>query len=144
MHYMPLIVVAGMLVASSASAQKLGERTATPEQILEQLGMGVSDAELERAVNAASAHPLGTADNPVRVGGPEGQRAYMARLRCADGTSPRVSLRQSAGVGAFGTIVDAYTLDCGEAEPGSFRLVMDMYHDGYREDRAPTGFAILP
>jgi len=139
------IVAACVLAASPALAmQKLGERTMPPEQILAQMGLGVSDEELARAVADASRHPLGTAANPVRVGGPEGERGYIARLRCADGTRPKIGTRGSAGVGAFGTIVDIYPLDCGDASPGRFDLVMDMYHDEHAEDRAPSGFTIGP
>lgn len=139
-----IAAAAGLGAAPSQAMQKIGERTASPEQILEQMGLGVSDEELARVVGAADAHPLGTPENPVRVGGPHGQRAYVSRLRCSDGERPKIGTRVSAGVGAFGTIVDAYPLDCGAAEPGQFRLVMDMYHDGHREDRAPAGFTIVP
>ncbi|MFN3388693.1 MAG: hypothetical protein ACK40O_07145 [Allosphingosinicella sp.] len=142
----PLIFIAmAAAAASPASAgDKLGARTASPEQLLAELGLGVSDAELERAVAAAAAHPLGTRENPVRVGGPEGERAYIARLRCADGSKPQIGPRGSTGVGAFGTIVDAYPIDCGAAAPGRTELIMDMYHAEHREDRAPAGFLIEP
>jgi hypothetical protein len=136
-----------LVLAASTPAvagEKVGKRTARPEQLLAELGLGVSDQELERAVAAASAHPLGSADNPVRVGGPAGERAYIARLRCGDGSRPKVGQRGSAGVGAFGTIVDVYPLDCGPAGPGKLDLVMDMYHEGHLEDRAPPGFRIEP
>ena len=43
------------------------------------------EEEMRALVAAADAHPLGTLENPVRVGGPDGERAYLARLRCADG-----------------------------------------------------------
>ena len=130
--------------AAAAAEKKVGERTASPEQILSMLGSGVSDEELDQAVAEAAALPLGTAKNPVRVGGPQGERAYIARLRCADGSRPRVGQRGSAGVGAFGTIVDVYPVDCGAAAPGRFDLVMDMYHEEHKEQRAPAGFAIDP
>lgn len=138
-------LAAALILAAPASAmQKPGERTIPPEEILKQMGLGVSDEELARAVAAASVHPLGSSENPVRVGGPEGERAYIARLRCADGSRPRIGQRGSAGVGAFGTIVDSYPLDCGEAAPGKIDLIMDMYHSEHREDRAPAGFTIVP
>lgn len=144
MRLLPFLAAsAALLVSPAHAAQKLGERTATPERILEQMGLGVSDAELERAVAAAAAHPLGSLENPVRVGGPQGQRAYMARLRCSNGERPAIGPRKPAGIGAFGTIVDLYPLDCGAAAPGGFGLVMDMYHDGHRESRAPAGFTIV-
>jgi hypothetical protein len=77
----------------------------------------------------------------VRVGGPAGERAYLARLRCSDGTAPRLGGRSDRGVGAFGSIVAAYRLNCAAA---SADLVMDMYHDEHVEDRAPPGFTIVP
>ena len=140
-----LVGLAAALAAVPAiAAPKVGERTVTPEQLLAEIGIGVSDAELARAVAAASAFPLGTAENPVRVGGPDGERAYIARLRCADGSRPKVGQRGAAGVGAFGSVIDAYPLDCGTAAPGKLTLVMDMYHDEHEEERAPAGFRIDP
>jgi hypothetical protein len=147
MRKFPLLIaaIAALLAAPAAAVQKkVGERTVPPEELLRQLGIGVSDEEVDAAVAAAAAHPLGTMENPVRVGGPEGQQAYIARLRCANGSSPTIGPRASAGVGAFGTIVDAFPLDCGAAAPGKVRLVMDMYHSEHREDRAPAGFTIAP
>ena len=147
MRKFPFIIIgiAALVAAPAAAFQpKVGERTVPPEELLRQLGVGVSDEEMDSAVAAAAAHPLGSMENPVRVGGPEGQQAYIARLRCANGSSPRVGQRASAGVGAFGTIVDVFPLDCGAAAPGKVRLVMDMYHAEHREDRAPAGFTIVP
>lgn len=143
-RFLSIAAAAAILAAPAYAAQKVGERTVQPDQILRQMGIGVSDEELAQAVKAADTHPLGTMENPVRVGGPHGQRAYIARLRCSDGQRPKIGTRASAGIGAFGSIVDAYPLDCGAAEPGAFRLVMDMYHDGHRETRAPAGFTIDP
>lgn len=132
-------------VAIPAAAQKpSSESTPSPKQLLAEIGMGVSDEELARAIAEAAAHPLGTTANPVRVGGPEGERAYIARLRCADGSAPTVGQRGSGGIGAYGTIVDLYPLDCKAAAPGKAELVMDMYHDGHIETTAPAGFTLLP
>ena len=137
------IAMAAALPAAAAE-KKVGQRTTSPEELLRGLGLGVADEEVERAVAAAAARPLGTIENPVRVGGPEGERAYIARLRCADGSKPKVGVRGSGGVGAFGTIVDLYPLDCGAAAPGKVELVMDMYHAEHDEDRAPAGFTLAP
>ena len=139
-----MVLAAGLASAAAAADDKIGARTTSPEQLLEELGRGDSDEELERAVAAAAAHPLGSLRNPVRVGGPEGARAYIARLRCSDGSRPRVGERSAGGVGAFGTIVDLYPLDCGPAAPGRLGLVMDIYHAEHREERAPAGFTIDP
>lgn len=138
------LTAAALLSAPAFAQPKAGDRTMTPDQVLAELGSGVSDEELARAVAAASAFPLGTAENPIRVGGPEGARAYMDRLRCADGSRPKIGQRAPAGVGAFGTIVDLYPLDCGLAAPGKRDLVTDIYHAEHQEDRAPAGFAIAP
>ena len=133
------------LAAAPAAAQpKPGDRTISPEQMLRDFGLGPDQEDLREALAAAAAHPLGTRENPVRVGGPEGERAYIARLRCSDGRPPQIGQRANAGVGAFGTIVDVYPLDCGNAAPGRFQLVMDMYHEEHRETRAPAGFTLVP
>jgi hypothetical protein len=131
------------LIAVPAAAQELGARTQTPRSMLQGLGLAPGQDDLREAIAAAAAHPLGSRNNPVRVGGPEGERAYIARLRCADGTAPRVGARSDAGVGAFGSVVDVYPLDCGAAAPGEVALVMDKYHEEHREDRAPPGFTIV-
>ena len=143
-HLAPVAAVAAFLCASAgiAAEKKVGQRTGAPEQLFSGIGEGTSDAELEREIAAASAHPLGTMENPVRVGGPEGERAYLGRLRCADGKAPQAFDRKSGGVGAFGAIVGVYTLDCGGAAPGRVQIAMDMYHEEHREDRAPAGFTI--
>ena len=143
MRLIACLLVASLL-AAPAFAQELGERTQSPEALLAELDLAPGQDDLAAAIAAAEAHPLGTRENPVRVGGPTGERAYIARLRCADGALPRVGQRGSAGVGAFGTIVDVYPLDCGDAAPGRVELVMDMYHSEHAEDRAPPGFSIVP
>ena len=142
----PSFSLALLLAASvpAAAAEKPGDRTVGPEQLLGQLGLGPGQEDIAEAVAAAAGQPLGSSKNPVRVGGPRGGRAYIARLRCADGSRPSVGQRGSAGVGAFGTIVDAYPLDCGGSAPGRVELIVDMYHEEHREDRAPPGFAIVP
>jgi hypothetical protein len=139
-------LAAATLVAvnPALAVQKLGERTQPPQQVLAQMGEGSTDAELERAVAAASAFPLGSVQNPVRVGGPLGQQAYLARLRCADGSRPSVGQAVSAGAGGFGSVVQRFQLDCGAALPGKVEVVMDMYHEEHRETRAPAGLATQP
>jgi hypothetical protein len=133
-----------LLLAVPAVGQKPAQGESDPQSLLEALGMAPDPAAVRRAVAAAQSHPLGSARNPVRVGGPAGERAYIARLRCADGTPPRVGQRGSAGIGVFGSIIDIYPLDCGDAAPGRVSLVMDMYHRAHQEDRAPPGFTIQP
>ena len=112
MRFLPL-AAAAFLLAAPAAAQRLGARTASPEAMVAQMSQASPEEEMRALVAAADAHPLGTAENPVRVGGPEGERAYLAQLRCADGGAPRIGARREAGVGAFGSVVAAYEVDCG-------------------------------
>jgi hypothetical protein len=140
---LPFAIAAVLIGVTPAAAQKIGERTVKPQEVLAALGSGLSDEAIARDIEAAEAHPLGTIENPVRVGGPEGERAYIARLRCGDGSAPQAGSRSAAGVGAFGSLVNRYRLDCGAAAPGTVDLVFDMYHDGHVETRAPHGLAIV-
>lgn len=131
-------------IAAPAAADDLGKRNAPPERLFSGIGEGTSDAALAAAVAAASAFPLGSLQNPVRVGGPEGELAYVARLRCADGKPPSVGAKRPGGVGAYGTLVELFPLDCGAAPPGRVDILMDMYFEEIAETRAPAGFTLAP
>lgn len=136
------VLIAAALVAAPAAAQKPGDRTSTPGEVLGEMGSADPMAEAERIAAAAAAHPLGSLENPVRVGGPQGARAYIARLRCADGSRPTVAARSAGGVGAYGTLTELYPLDCGAAAPGRVALAFDFYHEEHEEKRAPAGFVL--
>ena len=130
-----------VLAASPVSAQRLGARTTSPESMIAQMDRGSPEDELRALVAAANAYPLGTVENPIRVGGPDGERAYLARLRCTDGAAPQIGARSEAGTGAFGSIVGAFAVACGASRS---RLVFDMYHEEHVETRAPAGFTLRP
>lgn len=98
--------------------------------------------ELAAAITKADAHPLGSANNPVRAARPEGQRAYLKELRCADGRAPAFERRGNVGPGVFMSIVDLYLVDCGAAAPGRVEIRMDMYHPGHVEKRPVPGFTV--
>jgi hypothetical protein len=141
--FIPL-AAAFLLAAPAGAEEKPGDRTRSPEQMVREFGFAGDQDDIAAAIAAAQAHPLGTIANPVRVGGPEGERAYLSRLRCANGAAPVIGQRGSGGTGAFGTVVATYPLDCGAAAPGRFSLVMDMYHEEHDETRAPAGFTLVP
>jgi hypothetical protein len=141
MRILPLLAATALL-ASPAAAQKIGARTSSPDQVLGQAAPIDPMAEAEQIAAAASVHPLGTEKNPLRVGGPEGARAYIARLRCADGSSPQVGQRSSGGIGAYGTLTERYPLDCGGAAPGRVALAFDFYHEEHVETRPAPGFTL--
>jgi hypothetical protein len=140
MRLLPL-AAAVFILAAPAAAQRLGARTASPETMVAQMRQDSPEEEMRALVAAAEAHPLGTAENPVRVGGPEGERAYLARLRCEGGAAPAIGARREAGVGAFGSVVAAFDVVCGGA---TTRILFDMYHEEHVETRAPAGFALAP
>ena len=123
------------LAATTASAQPPREESPAPRELVESIGSGNSDAAIEQAIAAAAAHPLGTLANPIRVAGPEGERVYLARLRCADGRAPAIGVKTAGGVGAYGSLVD-----CGAAAPGKVSLVLDKYHEEHPEQSVPAGF----
>lgn len=135
-----LIALTAITVAVAAPAKPPREESPASRAMLADVGSGNTDAELKRAIAAAAAHPLGSAENPVRVAGPEGSQAYLARLRCSDGSAPKIGAKREGGVGAFGSIVDLYPLDCGAAAPGKLDLRVDIYHEENVETRAPAGF----
>jgi hypothetical protein len=134
---LPLLLLAAGPVAA---APKLGARTQPPQQIAP--GSVDPEAEIREAIAAADGHPLGSIANPVRAAGPEGERAYLARLRCADGKTPGIYPRGKGGVGAYGSLVDLFALDCGAAAPGRVEVAMDAYQEEHVETRALGGFAI--
>ncbi|HMO76382.1 MAG TPA: hypothetical protein PKD99_15330 [Sphingopyxis sp.] len=102
----------------------------------------VKGKKLKKAIEQADTHPLGSEANPVRAAMPPGQRAYLSRLRCADGQKPEFERMGSMGIGPFGNIVDGYSVRCEGSEPASATVYMDMYHAGYVELRAVPGFTI--
>lgn len=102
----------------------------------------IQGKKLDKAIQKASAHPFGSAKNPVRAHFPPGQRAYLDRLRCADGNAPKYRRMGSAGASPYQNIMDIYDVDCGDAEPGKQSIHIDMYHKGHVEAEAVPGFTI--
>ena len=105
------------------------------------LGGGLEGKKLEKAIAKAEQHPLGAKANPVRENMPEGQIAYLKRLRCPSGAAPAYERKGNIGAGVFGNIVDLYQVTC----PGqpTQDVHIDMYHDG-PEDRPVPGFTMAP
>lgn len=135
-----ILTLAALAVAAAAPAKPPREESPVPRELLSEVGGGNSDAELQRAMAEAAAHPLGSAENPIRVAGPEGTRAYIARLRCADGSAPVIGVKEAGGIGAYGSIVDRYSVNCGAAAPGRRDLLIDIYHEENVETALPAGF----
>lgn len=141
----PVLACLALLSAPLAAQEtqprqpELGARTQTPEALFQGMNSETPEQEMARLITAANAYPLGTIENPVRVGGPAGERAYLARLSCEDGSPLRIGTRSEAGQDGFGAIANAYAVTCGGT---TRRIVFDMYHEEHVENRAPAGFAI--
>jgi hypothetical protein len=142
MHKSLILFGAAAFLAAPLSAKPPREESPAPRDVLADIGRGNTDEALRQAIAEAGAHPLGTLANPVRTAGPEGAQAYVGRLRCADGSSAKIGARRDGGVGAYGSIVHVYPVDCGAAAPGKVDLLVDIYHEENAETRAPAGFTL--
>jgi hypothetical protein len=136
---MRLLMIAGALALAGC---------ATTESDGDLLGDMFAPVSSERvrtveAKAAAAGQPLGSEHNPIRVSMPAGQRAYLARLRCSDGSAPAFARGGSVGEGPYGKIMDVYELKCSTGTPATASVYMDMYHD-HVEDRPVPGFTIAP
>lgn len=133
---------AGVLGAALLGAQPV---LAGGDDVFERMMRGESamqGKELERAIAQAEQQPLGSKANPVRVTSPQGQHAYLARLRCSDGKPPAFQRRGNVGPGPFGNIVDLYDLRCTGGQPATSEVYLDMYHGGFMEARPVPGFTV--
>ena len=99
---------------------------------------------LEKLIEKAQEHPLGAKENPVRADMPGGQRAYLNRLRCADGKRPTYARVGNFGLGVYQRIIDGYEVVCEGSTPAKSMIFMDMYHPGHKEPAAVEGFTIEP
>lgn len=135
-----LVLAAGLALAACATTSEAGDN----DDLSSLFGSPLKGAKLEAAVNAAAAHPLGSERNPVRVNMPVGEHAYLARLRCSDGSAPKFERGGSVGTGPYGTIMDVYRVRCLTGQPAESSVYMDMYHGDYVENRPVPGFSIIP
>ncbi len=134
---MMLAIGGAALLAVPAQAQKVSNPA---RDMMQTLGSpGLRGKALDEAIRRAEAQPLGSAENPIRENQPQGEHAYLARLRCADGSRPSASRDGNVGDGIYGNIVDLYTVTC--AGQPAVKLYMDMYQDG-PETRPVPGFTM--
>ncbi|HEX8580146.1 MAG TPA: hypothetical protein VF655_11210, partial [Allosphingosinicella sp.] len=82
MSMKPLILIAAALGAAAPAA---AERPNEARDMLRQFGFAPPAQDVAKAIAVAEKHPLGSLKNPVRENMPEGQRAYLSRLRCPEG-----------------------------------------------------------
>jgi len=139
-----LAVLSLGLAAGAAQAQSPEENLRNIQRMLTSAGVPpASEERIAELALIAAAHPLGSTANPVRATMPQGQRAYLQRLRCANGRAPSVERVGSVGESPYGNIMDHYAVDCRRSAPGRVDVYMDMYHFHVEEAPAP-GFTIVP
>lgn len=141
LHLAPVLLAAAALAGCTTTAAKQDAELETAVSRMLAGQSATQGADLDAALAAADQHPLGSEGNPVRASMPVGQRAYLDRLRCGDGSAPAYFRAGNLGPGVFGNIVDSYQVTCpgGQAK----QVVMDMYHQGYVESRPVPGFTIV-
>ncbi|MGH6951864.1 MAG: hypothetical protein ACREH4_13410 [Vitreimonas sp.] len=95
------------------------------------------------ALSGGDDAPLGTQQNAVRVDTLAGERAYLARLRCSDGSAPSHQRLGNGGGSIDGHILAIYVVRCAAGEPRASEVWMDMHHPGHAEAAAPPGFTLV-
>ena len=140
MRIFPILFGSTALFATAVHAAPPRAESPVPRATLEAFGEGSSDETMAKAIAAASAYPLGTLQNPIRVGGPDGARRYVAQLRCPDGSTPGITREAPGSVGAYGALTTTFTLACRSGEPTP--LVFDLYQEEYGETRPAPGFQL--
>lgn len=135
-----LVLALGCACAALPAAAQQGPHEG--RDMMRSLGIKVlSPKKMAKAVAKAERSPLGSKANPVRENMPEGERAYLRRLRCSGGQPPAFERKGSVGLGPYGSILDLYSVACPGAAPAE--VYMDMYHYG-PENRPLPGFTIAP
>ena len=141
MSWKPLIAFAALATLAAAMPAAAEHKPNKARDTMRELGVKApTGKKLQKKIAEAEKHPLGSLKNPIRENMPEGQRAYLARLRCPDGQTPAATRRGNVGAGVYGSIIDLYDVTCPGAKP--VEVHMDMYHDG-PENRPVPGFTIV-
>jgi hypothetical protein len=144
MKYPLFIALSLVTFLSACSTQPKQQENTSDAELTDALGAVFGErkrpnmAELEK-------YPLGTPENPVRVAMPIGQRDYLARLICNNDEQVSAFARSgSAGIGPYGSMMDAYTVIC-DTNQGAveYTVYLDMYHANYEEKRPAKGFKAL-
>lgn len=133
------------LACTSKPSQKANKTLNSPSKSNQSLAELLSFNMTKVDENKLAKFPLGSKENPIRVGGPEGERNYIKRLVC-DNNEPAFSFERagSTGLGPFGSIMDIYTVHCKSPNGiNTHTIFMDMYHGNHEESRPAAGFIAL-
>lgn len=141
-NYLGVIAVVFLL---SACAQQPTKQASSENEDLATSLSSIFGERLTPDMQEVEKHPLGSAQNPVRVSMPVGQRDYLSRLICENGEPVSAFSRNgSVGIGPYGSILDLYTVVC-DTHQGAVEqsVYLDMYHSDYIEKRPAAGFKAL-
>lgn len=105
--------------------------------------MAFGDKDLDRLIAEADQFPLGSMENPVRVFMPDGEQAYLSRLRDSDGDPVLFHRLGSMGTGVFDNVIDRYLVTAPVKGEEPRHIHFDMYHQRF-EDRPVDGYGIVP
>jgi hypothetical protein len=89
------------------------------------------------------ASPAGSRKNPVVCAGRPDEFAYLARLRCADGTAPHWRRVGDAPTGPYGAPLDRYLVRCVRLD-WETHVYFDRRHRPIESMPEPDGFALAP
>lgn len=140
MKALPLLSAIGFAVLTAGCTTT---ETSPTDRLIEAVS-GVPASRSDAIAARVSRHPLGSAQNPIRVFMPPGQRDYLSSLRCANGVAPTFQRRGSTGQGPYGKIIDGYDFECAGSTPASGVVHLDMYHPDHVETQPPAGFTLVP
>lgn len=140
---MRLLLLAFLLLAASAvqaqGTQDPNASNSDPAALMQRLRPGWKPPLVSQEMLAR--YPLGSRDRPVRAHGPDGEHAYLRRLRCENNAAP--SYRRAAYTrfaSPYGFPMDIYEFKCGELV---IKVYMDMYHKGFVEQEPVPGLKLL-
>lgn len=141
-NYMSVLALAFLI---SACAQQPTKQTSSEDEDLSSALASIFGEQLKPDMQEVEKHPLGSAQNPVRVSMPVGQRDYLSRLICENGEPVSAFSRGgSTGIGPYGSMLDVYTVVCDTHEGAvEHSVYLDMYHGDYVEKRPAAGFKAL-
>lgn len=136
------LIITTLLLFLTACANKPVKTESASEDDYTQTLAAVLGEGKEADLIEMEKHPLGSLENPVRVGGPLAERDYASRLICENNEPVSAYARiGSSDDSPFGNITDIYHVIC-DTNKGAITHViyMDMYHHDYIETRPAKGF----
>ncbi len=129
-----IILLSSVLLIACNTAQK-------PKNDSMSFADSFRDHSAIQSPEVIATHKFGSYGNPVRVNMPSGEREYLAKLTCSDGS--RIAYRRggSAGVGPYGNMLDVYNVSCFiDSTLKEYQIYMDMYHPKHKENKAVEDF----